>query len=352
MRANRLGGTDPFGNGLNSAEAYTEELFDGDLRGAKSETIKARPTHIFEILPDPTQPRRAIPSTVRGLWTGDVTPEAMTRLFADWLALAQQESGGHLLPIEELLKGEEIVEDVRGPITATLLALTELAGSIQRDGLTNPITVVKTPSGFQIIETGERRWLAFHLLYSHTTGDAQWAKIPARTVDTFSRFRQAAENTQRGDLTAVGKVRQYALLLMELRQQVGDTFEPYNAFDHDRDFYAQVANRYAPDGKNELLLSACGIKTKSTASKYRSVLELNQQQWTIADDEGLSFDAIKGRFAVTNSPSAQREKASPAVVHISQLKRMQKAAKKYAPHEREELKQTLRQWLDQLESND
>lgn len=332
-----------FDGGNHSATDATMNIYPGDLRAVKSDIIKARPIGIFEIAPDPTQPRRAVPSAVRGHLSSDVS-----RLFADWESLAQAESADQVLFVNERLASQAISGEYQfGPMATALLELVTLAASIRRDGLTNPITIAQTEDGYQL-ETGERRWLAYHLLYDRTNGDSQWSQIPARIVERVDRFRQAAENTQRGDLTAVAKVRQYALLLMELRKGAGDTFAPYESFEHDRDFYAQVAGRAAPDGKNEVLLSACGIRTKSTASKYRDVLSLTPQQWTLADDEGLSFDAIKGRFAVTNSPSVKREKTSAAATHISLLKKMQKASGKYAPHEREQLKQTLREWLKAL----
>ena len=97
---------------------------------------------------------------------------------------------------------------------APLLRLADLAGSIRQDGLTNPITVVKT-GDTHVIETGERRWVAFHLLNAYIDGD-DYQSIPARRMPELNLWRQASENTARDALNAIARARQIALLLMDM----------------------------------------------------------------------------------------------------------------------------------------
>src|SRR5690606_34285023 len=103
-----------------------------------------------------------------------------------------------------------------GPLEGSLLALADLAGNIRRNGLMNPISVVRVGERYQI-ETGERGWLAHHLLRL-LTGDDNWQYVAARVVERSSVWRQAGENSARADLNAISKARQFALLLMDLYQ--------------------------------------------------------------------------------------------------------------------------------------
>jgi hypothetical protein len=145
-----------------------------------------------------------------------------------------------------------------------------------------------------LLETGERRWLAFHLLHQRTR-DEQWSKIPARVMDEFSIWRQAGENNARDNLNAVGKARQLALLLMDLYRAEGAEFEPFDRLVQpgrcDRAFYAQIADGEQwriPRGKAELLLNAIGLKSVRQLSQYRALLSLPDDAWTVADDANLS----------------------------------------------------------------
>src|SRR5690606_4780692 len=131
-----------------------------------------------------------------------------------------------------------------GPIESALIRVIDLSASIRRDGLTNPITIADEDGQF-IIETGERRWLAYHLLYwrlNTLNNDDQhdWSRIPAHVVDELSIWRQASENNARADLNAIGKARQLALLLMDIFVQEGVQFEHLDNYQNDQTFYAQV----------------------------------------------------------------------------------------------------------------
>jgi hypothetical protein len=355
----------------------TDEAMFGATRKAEKQRGSSKLLSIFDIQPDITQPRRAIPAALRDAslaptfkgiyvesdlfdyWVYDVGAERAYLMGVDMdnAPLGEISAANAFQYAVYFGGGDERAEAESelaepGPIESALLDIVNLAISIQRDGLINPIGVARWGDKY-IIETGERRWLAYHLLFAYTR-DERWSQIPARVMDSFDRFRQATENTQRGDLNAVARARQYALLLMELWQQRGEVFQPYEAFENDRAFYAQVADKPAPDGMNELLLNACGIKSKSMAARYRKVLRLTDQEWAIAEREGFSFDVIEGRFTVVKRPSVKQGKSAknkpPKISGFDatkaafekHVKTLDKAAARTAID-------AARRWLDDLE---
>jgi hypothetical protein len=312
--------------------------------GPRFKGVAEKPAHlsIFDITPDFTQPRRAFPSIVRSLWNGDA--RTLSEAISRWWGLAQEEKGSAIDLVAVLQRvGDAEQDENMGQIEASLLEVVRLASSILSEGLTNAITVVKAHSGY-IIETGERRWLAYHLLY-WLTQDTKWEKIPGRVMESFSRWRQATENTARADLNAVGKTRQYAILMMDLWQ--GERkFKALDAFDTDQAFYAQTLGMRPPRGKGELLLSAMGVANRSSLNDYRRILETPYEVWVKADDEHWSlrqiidretFDASNvsdnpnAEVAVKDSPTLSTEKPSLieklAVSALKSRKNAQKIAK-------------------------
>ena len=275
--------------------AYGTQVVDPGRRHKK---IRAIPTHIFEIIPDATQPRRTIPASVRHYWNG--APDGIPHLLEMWLKeINALRPNDNPFAIDTYLLGEaserapaDFSEDdetlapfssqQKNPKEAAFLQIVDLAASIYRDGLTNPITVAKKQSHYAI-ETGERRWLAYHVL-CWRFGD-EWSQIPARLVDGVSIWRQASENNARDNLNAIGKARQFALLLMD---RYGLTnFDPLDSFHNEQDFYAQVAdgNEYAiPRGEGETFLNAMGFKDKSQYRRHRDLLRLPVQVWEWADE--------------------------------------------------------------------
>jgi hypothetical protein len=253
----------------------------------------AKPVSIFNIFPDVEQPRRAMPSVVRNHWDGK--PTSMANVFDVWYHLAGEERGEQVNIVPYLLAGEETERPEKiGPIEGSLLEIVMLAANIRANGLTNPITVVHTPEGYRL-ETGERRWLAYHILHAlHTHLDdeaSRWEKIPARSVDSPSVWRQAGENNARANLNAVGKARQLAILIMDLYRQQGMRFGPYHllvpAGECDRAYYAQVADgsRYpVPRGSGEAVMNAMGFKQPSQLREHRALLKLPDEVWRVADD--------------------------------------------------------------------
>ena len=135
--------------------------------------IRAKPIDILQIQPNPMQPRRVVPSQYRG-------GPLMDQIEA-WLDEVEV-SSGRAFPLQALILGKvELRAREERQATAEelpLLRLADLAASIYREGLTNPITVAGSGDSY-MIETGERRWVAYHVLHAYVGGDAYRA-IPAR----------------------------------------------------------------------------------------------------------------------------------------------------------------------------
>lgn len=308
-------------SGLNPVEVDSpnartvDEGTYGSLSGLDTGRTVAKETSILQIVPDFTQPRRVIPSVVRQAWDGN--PETTGRLIEAWIRAfadeAQIEFDDAIKIVDTLLAGHQIDEDEAyqdssgaerrlGVIGESLMAVVELAASIRRDKLINSITISplepnQIPGrGLYRIETGERRWLAYHLLYTMVSS-REYAKIPAQIVNQSSVWKQAVENASRRPLTAIGKARQLAILVMDLYREQGYTFEPYEAFEHDRHYYAQVAdgNREfrIPRGRGEEILNAMGLKDPQYLGQFRALLRIPDEMWTAADDYGWTEGYIR-----------------------------------------------------------
>jgi hypothetical protein len=301
MAKKKLGNVNIFtGEGMGaidtSFETFDEQLF-GEIAKVDEGRQVAKPISIFEVLPDVAQARRAIPSVIRQQWNGN--PHSMDDLFGVWLDLAQKEKGTSIdvgAWIEGGADDDESDDDTEtkvGALEAALMLIVELAASIKRDGLTNPITVVQEDNHYHL-ETGERRWLAYHLLYANYR-DQKWTKIPARVVEQFNVWRQATENTARADLNAIGKARQYAILMMDLWANDPThpkQFRPIDEFPSERAYYAQISELPVPYGKSKLLLNAIGAKTPTAFNRRRKVLELPDEAWRLADDYNVAEDIL------------------------------------------------------------
>lgn len=348
--------------------------------------IVARPISIFDIYPDPTQPRRAVPSSVRQGWNGD--PAGVERVLAAWHSAVEAESGRPFdLDAYLGMRAEGEDEDDHtlhperiGPIKASFCALADLAATIYRDGLTNPITVAQRSNQMAatyILETGERRWLAYHLLRANFPQDDRWKKIPARVVNAPNLWRQAAENNARDNLNAIAKARQYAILLMDLWSKDEKSpiqFRPFDSFENEREYYAQVADMSPPKGKNELILAAMGVEHRNATMRYKALLRLPDEVWRLADDRNWTEGRLRGltklppdiAIAKARSWALQEDKLSPVgdkkvnktpdfwdkkLSHIEhQLS--PKAIKELSKDEKEALRNRLtthRAWLDEVE---
>ncbi len=283
---------DVFDNSSRLSLAETDAAIFGDLSKVDVGRVNVRPVSIQDIHPDPSQPRRAVPSPVRVFWDG--RPSGIRTLFARWYEMAIQESGREFKLEPFLEAGEEVPRPEKmGPIEASLIEIVELAANIRANGLTYPITVVHTPpQGYQL-ETGERRWLAYNLLSIFFPDEGvTWERIPARVVEDFSVWRQASENSARANLNAISRARQLAILLMDLYRAQGERFYAYDEIvtngGSDRPYYAQVGDGEhgypIPRGQGELVLNSAGFKNASQLREHRSLLRLPDEVWKIADD--------------------------------------------------------------------
>ena len=89
-------------------------------------------------------------------------------------------------------------------------SLQELADSIARHGLLQPITVRKLDSGYYQIIAGERRWRAARL--------AGLTEVPVRVIEADDKAAQElalVENLQREDLNPMEEARGYRALMEE-----------------------------------------------------------------------------------------------------------------------------------------
>lgn len=259
--------------------------------------IVAHLTDIDRVWADARQPRRAVPASIRMHWNG--SPEDVQALLAQWHMIACKRAGVDLNIVDVLMgRGEGIDAPEDAPVIfREYVALLRLAQSIYADGLINPISVIEQRGRF-LIESGERRWLAYHLLHLNM-GTMDWGKIPAvRSDGRDFVWRQAQENTARRQLNAIGMARQLALLIMETRAHLDGV--KYDDFEDavqngvcDRRFYAQVSNgnvHRIPKGMGERIQGAMGLSEKRL-SDYRNLLKLtddelvNDALWVRADVE-------------------------------------------------------------------
>lgn len=292
-------GLSPFDTeGVLSLEQTDASIF-GSIAEVDAGRQVARPISIFEIHPDPAQPRRAVPSPVRPYWDG--SPATVGELFSHWYGFAIQERGEEFALEPFLLAQDEAARPERvGPIEASFMDVVELAANIRANGLAHPIAVARVGDGFRL-ETGERRWLAFHLLYLSFAGERkQWERIPARVVEHVDVWRQASENNARANLNAIGKARQLAILLMDLYRRQGIAFTAYDQVvapgGSDRAYYAQVADgsRFpVPRGSGEAMLNAMGFKQPSQLREHRALLHLPDEVWRLADDLNWTYGRIR-----------------------------------------------------------
>lgn len=260
---------------------------------------------IDRIWADPTQPRRVVPALLRQQWNGD--PRQTPALFDAWIELVaerrQVEAGVMHHYYQTMVLGtNQDAPDAAPGAENVLQGLAFLAASIRMTKLNNPIVVVPHESGAFIIEQGERRWLAYHLL--RYFGVEMDYRIPARQEQYLDRFRQVSENTAREDLSNIARARQYALLVMQVNadQQL---FKPLDQFETERDFYAQALDLRIPHGQISNVLNGCGVRSRGSLAAYRETLMLPPDAWIEADEAGWSkqqiADVLKKITAVINS---------------------------------------------------
>ena len=326
-RKRRLRAADPFAESSTDDQPLSVRAADAALFGEIRAREGARPTlrllDIHDIQPDPQQPRRSLPRHLRQGWDGRAA--TLPDLLRQWGEAAAQRSGGAPLSLPALLALSEAEwadasDSQSRPPDAALAELLALAASIRHDGLQHPITVARagTPrpqearaadprigtsrpqdarneAGGFLLESGERRWLAFHLLSLFDREGERWARIPAHIQPERDVWRQASENSARDDLNAIARARQYALLLMDLcreRAPGEHPFRPIGAFLHEQDFYAQAHALRIPYGASARLLNAMGRQHRNAFLRCRQLLALPRPLWERGDEENWSEDQL------------------------------------------------------------
>ncbi|MDE2852781.1 MAG: ParB N-terminal domain-containing protein [Chloroflexota bacterium] len=293
-----------------------------DIAAADSEFQPIEAVSIHEIHPNSIQPRYSIPHDLAEIFV--LHPKNIVDIFERWIVEVQLERGQKDYDILNYLLGTvtdrgERAESEDGdaghgeqpPSTKelALMKLIDLAASIRRDGLSNPISLVQRDDGYEI-ETGERRWLAYHILYwkfgdGDKRGDGSivnWSRIPARIVKQVDVWRQASENNARDNLNAISRARQLALLLMDLHGW--QHFSQIGACANEQAFYAQVADGKAwriPRGQGERLVNAMGLSDAGQLRQYRALLRLPGDLWRKGDDEDLSEGELRRMKASLDS---------------------------------------------------
>lgn len=282
--------------------------------------VTAKPVLINLITPDLRQPRRVIPAVVRAQWDGD--PIEMPTLLSNWHLLVEERLG-ITIDLSKVLRGEgDGIDDIKtdDPALASYFEVIHLAASIYRDGLVNPIRVVKRRGGY-LLESGERRWVAYQMLHLHVSGD--FASIPAIERLRLDVWAQAAENGARSPLNAIGMARQLALLIMAMYEHDdGVSFDSYGKLvlpgECDRKYYAQVANGNIfriKKGMGERVLSVTGLKSLKQLSQYRALLDIPDALWLKADEQNWSENAIR-EYVSASKPSEEITDTS-TVVEVS-----------------------------------
>jgi len=268
-----------------------EALFGAtDMQGA----IMAKPIALDKIWCDPKQPRRVFPIEVRGEWLG--SPAAIPDLLRRWCTYIE-DSIHQEIDVRRLVMGADTTEYAAE--ADDFVELCQLAANFVNGDMTNAITVSAGYGGNFIVETGERRLLAHHLLVMY--GSDKYAKIAARVVKR-NLYRQASENAARSPLNAVGTARQLALLIIDMYG--ADKFESWEVCvppgNCDRAYYAQVANgnRWPiKPGYLNAFLRATGIKNRTMVARYRDILNLDDKYWERADRENWSEKRCRDMLA-------------------------------------------------------
>jgi len=307
----------------NSLDAQTADAigFGGlgelglDIAAADSEFQAIESVSIHNIVPNRLQPRYAIPHFMTDRQS--INADNLKVIFERWLKEIQVKrkgefdldaylTGGETERGKQATKSEDdeltvISTDPKFVIEKSFMKIVDLAASIRRDGLSNPISLVRHDNTYEI-ETGERRWMAYHLLYwrfgdNDILSDNQkrnWSRIPARIVREVDVWRQASENNARDNLNAISRARQLALLLMDIHGW--EKFVPYDEFDNEKDFYAQVSdgNEWrVPKGYGEQILNAMGLSDASQIRQYRALLRISYDLWERGDDEDLTEGELR-----------------------------------------------------------
>jgi ParB/Sulfiredoxin domain len=292
--------------------------------------IKIKFVDIGSIYPDPTQPRRAIPSELRERW--NIHENSYEDLIALWFTYMGPDFDLDAYLLDGDTERSQMDQNNQpllpkfepaDAVQASFIRLLELASSILREGLTNPITISRMGREY-MIETGERRWLAYHLLnvYFEDAGEQDWSKIPARVMLERSVWRQATENNVRQNLNAVSRARQLAILLMDIHGW--ENFRPITDFVNEQDFYAQVSDGREwriPRDKTEQLLKTMSLNNQTQLRQYRTILRVNLMLWQVADDNDWTENSIREASRLSSEMLTKQLQTDKSVTTVTESKK-------------------------------
>ena len=190
-------------------------------------------------------------------------------------------------------------------------ALRELADSLSRYGVIQPVTVRALPSGYYQIIAGERRWRAARL--------AGLEEIPTRVIEADDRRASElalVENLQREDLNPIEEARGYKTLMEDYGLTQEET--------------ARSVGRSRPAVANALRLlglspavMALVERKELSAGHARAILPLEseKQQLELAQEvlkKSLSVRRTEQLAARLNRVSAAKEqKESPLIINYA-----------------------------------
>jgi hypothetical protein len=299
----------PFNNDLEDYAKGLYNLRDDVTSDLPKGNVIAKHMPLRKIIPDLLQPRHLVPAAARAGWDG--TPSGIPAMLVDWHELVEGRLGKSLdarqfiqsetdeLPDITVPDPDNPSKRVVDPVALGYIKTLQLAGSILKDGQRNPTSVYRS-GGLFVVETGERRLMACHLLKLYM-GD-EHDTVLATKIDQPSIWMQVKENNVREELNAIGQARSLALLVMDMYADEVE-FQAYNDLvqpgGSDRPYYAQVADgneyriKYGMGGEVQ---EAMGLPNRSMLSRYRALLEIPDDLWVKADEEGWSEFAIRSKL--------------------------------------------------------
>jgi hypothetical protein len=273
-------------------KSLLEEMGDLGNFADASDEISGKGVRVVSLVldrirPDPAQPRRVLPASLRDeftdrrisarqaleRWEAIVAEEAASlgRPRPDWLALMDSK------PEDTSFETNEIDPPGQpGPEEDMLRSIVATAATIRHGGQVSPITVYEF-QGYYRIETGERRYWAHHWLNMWLSND--YDQIQCIIVTDPSPWRQAAENTSRESLSAMAMARQVARLVLFMHGLVplSSTHSAPN------DWYREALKLRVMRGEGEHLRAALGGMQRAQFSRFMALLRLPDEAWELAD---------------------------------------------------------------------
>jgi ParB-like chromosome segregation protein Spo0J len=155
------------------------------------------------IVPNPSQPRRAIPVPLaRALRQGKLT-----------LMQVYQKVFGASNPTPHVTRLKQEIEGLAKSIAE------EMAARPETHGVINPLTVNAIDKGRYMVETGEMRLWAMVALALAYPDNERYRSVPVQVITHPSAVRQAVENLQRHSLNAMEMAWSLQLVWTELKRE-------------------------------------------------------------------------------------------------------------------------------------